>query len=155
LVPLPSSYPERLDLGRGKRSFHELGQCAGLRDTYEDRKPATGAAPQSTAWNNAVILEQPVESACNGFVQRSIKGFDEALFRSHRETVTDWSSFIGPCLFLGKQLSSVHVNFDGLVPKMPFSVIPAKAGIQSFQALLDSRLRGSDDCGDFLRGHQL
>jgi hypothetical protein len=39
-------------------------------------------------------------------------------------------------------------------PKQPFSVIPAEAGIQSFQALLDSRLRGSDDCGDFLRSHQ-
>ena len=52
-------------------------------------------------------------------------------------------------------------------PKMPFSVIPVKTGIQSFQALLDSRLsilrsrataedgRGSDDCGDFLRDHLL
>ena len=54
---------------------------------------------------------------------------------------------------------------DGFVKsrKMPFSVIPVKTGIQSFQALLDSRLsilrsrataedgRGSDDCGDFLR----
>jgi hypothetical protein len=39
--------------------------------------------------------------------------------------------------------------------KIPFSVIPAKAGIQSFQALLDSRLRGSDDSGDFLRERQI
>ena len=39
-------------------------------------------------------------------------------------------------------------------PKWPLFVIPAKAGIQSFQALLDSRLRGSDDLGDFLRVHQ-
>jgi hypothetical protein len=37
--------------------------------------------------------------------------------------------------------------------KSHFSVIPAKAGIQSFQGLLDSRLRGSDDLGDFLRIH--
>jgi len=28
---------------------------------------------------------------------------------------------------------------------MPFPVIPAKAGSPSFRALLDSRLRGSDD----------
>jgi hypothetical protein len=35
-----------------------------------------------------------------------------------------------------------------------FFVIPAKAGIQSFLALLDSRLRGSDDLEDFLRDHQ-
>jgi hypothetical protein len=33
-------------------------------------------------------------------------------------------------------------------------VIPAKAGIQSNQAVLGSRLRGSDDFSDFLRGHQ-
>jgi len=41
----------------------------------------------------------------------------------------------------------------GLVkpPETPFSVIPAKAGIQSLQAFLDSRLRGSDDYGDFLQ----
>ena len=31
------------------------------------------------------------------------------------------------------------MNFDGLVkgPKIQFSVIPAKAGIQSFQAVVD------------------
>jgi hypothetical protein len=39
-------------------------------------------------------------------------------------------------------------------PKTLFSVIPAKAGIQSLQGLLDSRLRGSDGLGDFLRAHQ-
>jgi hypothetical protein len=37
---------------------------------------------------------------------------------------------------------------------MLFSVIPAKAGIQSLQGLLDSRLRGSDDVADFLRVYQ-
>ena len=43
------------------------------------------------------------------------------------------------------------LNNDGLVrsQKSHFSVIPAKAGIQSFQAVLDSRLRGSDDLGTF------
>jgi len=39
-------------------------------------------------------------------------------------------------------------------PKTPFSVIPAKAGIQCLQAFLDSRLRGSDGYRDFLRTHQ-
>jgi hypothetical protein len=39
-------------------------------------------------------------------------------------------------------------------PKTLFSVIPAEAGIQSLQGLLDSRLRGSDDLRDFLRLHQ-
>jgi hypothetical protein len=42
------------------------------------------------------------------------------------------------------------IKFDGLVKsrKMPFSVIPAKAGIQSFQAVadhLDSGFHRSDD----------
>ena len=48
------------------------------------------------------------------------------------------------------------VNIDEFVKsqKTPFSVIPAKAGIQSFQALLDSRLRGSDGFRDLLRNHQ-
>ena len=46
--------------------------------------------------------------------------------------------------------------FNGLVksPKTPFSVIPVKTGIQEIQEVLDSRLRGSDDCRDFLRDHQ-
>jgi len=38
--------------------------------------------------------------------------------------------------------------------KTLFLVIPAQAGIQSFQGLLNSRLRGSDDLKDFLRIHQ-
>jgi hypothetical protein len=47
-------------------------------------------------------------------------------------------------------------NLDELVksPKSLFSVIPAQAGIQSFQGLLDSRLRGSDGSWDFLRLRQ-
>jgi len=36
-----------------------------------------------------------------------------------------------------------------------FSVIPAKAGIQSFYSVLDSRLRGSDDRDGFLRSRQV
>jgi len=48
------------------------------------------------------------------------------------------------------------VKDDGLVknPKIPFSVIPAKAGIQSFQSVadhMDSVFHRSDD---FLRVHQ-
>jgi hypothetical protein len=39
--------------------------------------------------------------------------------------------------------------------KTPFSVIPAKAGIQSFYSVLDSRLRGSDDRDGFSRSQQV
>ncbi len=35
------------------------------------------------------------------------------------------------------------------------NVIPAKAGIQSFQAVMDSRFRGSDTIFVFLRIHQI
>jgi hypothetical protein len=53
-------------------------------------------------------------------------------------------------------LNNEVANFDGFAksPKMRFSVIPVKTGIQEIQEVLDSRLRGSDDCGDFLRKHQ-
>ena len=48
------------------------------------------------------------------------------------------------------------IKFDGFVksPLGPLIVIPAKAGIQSFQAIMDSRLRGNDSIFDFLRFHQ-
>ena len=48
------------------------------------------------------------------------------------------------------------VNSDKLVKsqKLPVFVIPANAGIQGNQSLLDSRVRGSDGFGDFLRDHQ-
>ena len=48
------------------------------------------------------------------------------------------------------------MNPDALVdrPKTPFSVIPVKTGIQEIQEVLDSRLRGSDDYGDFLGEHR-
>jgi hypothetical protein len=40
-------------------------------------------------------------------------------------------------------------NLDALAKRLKtsFSVIPAEAGIQFLQGLLDSRLRGSDDLG--------
>jgi len=43
------------------------------------------------------------------------------------------------------------INLDELVKRQKtfFSVIPAKAGIQLFQRVLDSRLRGSDGFGTF------
>jgi hypothetical protein len=39
--------------------------------------------------------------------------------------------------------------------KMPFSVIPAKAGIQLFQDVLDPGFRRGDASRDFLRVHQI
>ena len=47
-------------------------------------------------------------------------------------------------------------NFDGFVksPQCPLFVIPAKAGIQSFQIIMDSRFRGNDSILDFSRFHQ-
>jgi uncharacterized protein (UPF0264 family) len=36
-----------------------------------------------------------------------------------------------------------------------FSVIPAKAGIQEKQAILDPGFRRGDGLDDFLRGHQI
>ena len=48
------------------------------------------------------------------------------------------------------------VNLDELVKsqKTPVIVIPVKTGIQENQLLMDSRFRGSDGLGDFLRDHQ-
>jgi len=48
------------------------------------------------------------------------------------------------------------INVDKLVKsrKAPVVVIPANAGIQGNQALLDSSVRRSDGLGDFLRDHQ-
>jgi len=39
--------------------------------------------------------------------------------------------------------------------KIPFPVIPAKAGIQSFQAVTDYLDSGFHRSDDFLRGHQV
>jgi hypothetical protein len=46
--------------------------------------------------------------------------------------------------------------YDELVKgqKAPVIVIPVKTGIQENQLLMDSRFRGSDGLGDFLRDHQ-
>jgi hypothetical protein len=45
------------------------------------------------------------------------------------------------------------MKFDEFVKsrKTSFCVIPAQAGIQENQGVLDSRLRGSDGFSDFLR----
>jgi hypothetical protein len=48
------------------------------------------------------------------------------------------------------------VNSDGPAKSqnLAFSVIPAKAGIQEIQLLLDPGFRRGDDLRDFLRFHQ-
>jgi len=48
------------------------------------------------------------------------------------------------------------IKIDGFVksPKIPFSVIPAKAGIQSFQAVADYLDFGFHRSDDFLRDPQ-
>jgi len=48
------------------------------------------------------------------------------------------------------------IKIDNLVksPKAPFPVIPAKAGIQLFQVVLDPGFRRGDASSDFLRDHQ-
>ena len=54
-----------------------------------------------------------------------------------------------------KNLFSFY-NLDGLAKsqKVGFSVIPAKAGIQLFEDVLDPGFRRGDDPRDFLRVHQ-
>ncbi len=49
------------------------------------------------------------------------------------------------------------VRFDEFVnsPKIALDVLPAEAGIQYYQAVLDSGFRRSDMAGDFLRARQL
>jgi len=49
-----------------------------------------------------------------------------------------------------------QIKIDGFVksPKIPFSVIPAKAGIQSFQAVADHLDSGFHRSDDFLRDRQ-
>ena len=51
-----------------------------------------------------------------------------------------------------EMIGSIH---DGFVksPFYPIFVIPAKAGIQLIQAVLDSCFRRSDGFSDFLRDH--
>jgi hypothetical protein len=62
-------------------------------------------------------------------------------------------------LKLLKILRFVNVSLkkiDGFIksPLGPLIVIPAKAGIQSFQAIMDSCLRRNDAIFDFLRFRQ-
>jgi hypothetical protein len=57
-----------------------------------------------------------------------------------------------------RSVFSINIDriLDGFVksPLGPLFVIPAKAGIQSFQAIMDSCLRRNDAIFDFLRFRQ-
>ena len=50
-----------------------------------------------------------------------------------------------------------ETKVDGFVKsqKLAFPVIPAKAGIQLFQVVLDPGFRRNDDPRDFLRDHHV
>ena len=58
--------------------------------------------------------------------------------------------------FRGSRFSVQGLNIDAHVKsqKAPVIVIPANAGIQENQLLMDSRVRGSEGLGDFLRDYQ-
>ena len=60
-------------------------------------------------------------------------------------------------VFIYASIEYGNLKFDSLVKsqKLPVFVIPANAGIQGNQSLLDSRFRGSDGLGDFLRTYQI
>ncbi len=55
-----------------------------------------------------------------------------------------------------KRIENQAVNFDVFVKSRisVFFVIPAEAGIQEYQGLLDPGFRRGDGLGDFLRVHQ-
>jgi hypothetical protein len=59
-------------------------------------------------------------------------------------------------VFNEANLISKEINIDGFVKslKIPFPVIPAKAGIQSFQMVINSLDSGFHRSDDFLRDHQ-
>jgi len=58
--------------------------------------------------------------------------------------------------FMGNEKCQV-VKVDGLVrsQKTSSSVIPAEAGIQEYQEVLDPGFRRGDGFDDFLRSHQI
>jgi hypothetical protein len=58
---------------------------------------------------------------------------------------------------MGMQQKMFQINYGGLAKsrKMPFPVIPAEAGIQENQELLDPGFRRGDGVEDFLQSHQL
>ena len=58
--------------------------------------------------------------------------------------------------FLKKIKAPNRINFDDLVKSLEtrFSVIPAKAGIQSFQGFINTLDSGFHRSDDFLRNHQ-
>jgi hypothetical protein len=96
-----------------------------------------------------MILDELVKS----LITMSFRAKREILRAQHIET----AGFL-PAVEMTESVCRTFYEFiilDGLVKslKTPFSVIPVKTGIQEFQTLLDSRLRGSDDVGDFLRDH--
>jgi len=69
-----------------------------------------------------------------------------------------WIFLVGHWIFIFSLLDIQFLPFiiNGFV-KSPFGllfVIPAKAGIQLIQAVLDSCFRRSDGFSDFLRDHQ-
>jgi len=61
--------------------------------------------------------------------------------------------FVPLCLLPASRVAGCAFDGFAICQKAAFSVIPAQAGIQSSQSLLDSRLRGSDDLRGFSRVH--
>ena len=71
--------------------------------------------------------------------------------KNYGGTISDLFNSI--VLFICNVIIVTKCNFDGFVKslKTSFDVIPAKAGIQCFQMVLDACLRRHDGISDFLR----
>ena len=65
----------------------------------------------------------------------------------------DWIQFVFLVTQVGKPAAELMNGFVKSL-KSSFDVIPAKAGIQCFQIVLDACLRRHDRVSDFLRGCQ-
>ena len=91
-MPSPSSPPEVLPLFRGEFPLDVLRQGAGLCNVHDDTIPATVAASQFAARNDARFTAQPIQHACHRFIHRGIHRLDEVFFQCHREVGSEFVS---------------------------------------------------------------
>jgi hypothetical protein len=115
-----------------KKLFRKENSIAEKRKYLETKKPPRGYSNPLRGFSGA-FSDDPTLSSCS----------------------SDGSGL--SCEVVWEQILGYNTNIDDLVKslKLPIFVIPAKAGIQYFQRLINTLDSGFHRSDDFLRKHQI
>jgi hypothetical protein len=148
----PPPLPRLFFFGKSRLVTEKQGRCAqkasAEKEFHPEIPPGFGRRAYRAPAGRPYTAITEIRCTLGGFGEKRREG-------------SKYSKIFSQLIFPGRGglrfFSFRRTKFDELVKsqKPGFSVIPAEAGIQLFQGVLDPGFRRGDDPRDFLRDHQI